>query len=96
MSKATESKLNNLHGAVADVLTTQVLHQDAETAFDEDGEMVETGDMIYTASPALLAAAMKFLKDNDITADVEQDENLGNLRDALTKKQQYSRLSAVK
>lgn len=92
MSKATESKLGKLHGAVAEVLTEQVLHEEAETTFDADGKLIETGNMIRTASPALLATAARFLKDNDITCDIEQDDNMGNLRDALSRKQKHSRL----
>jgi len=93
MSKATEAKLSDLHGAVAQVLTAQVLHQQEETVFDADGEEVGTGNMIHTASPATLAAAIKFLKDNQITCDVEVDTNTQNLREALANKQRHSRLT---
>lgn len=92
MSRASEQKLASLHGAVAEVLTAQVKHQEAETVFNEHGDPVETGDMVYTASPATMATAIKFLKDNAITCDIEQDENMNNLRDTLAKKQRHSRL----
>jgi hypothetical protein len=49
--------------------------------------------MVKTATPALLATAARFLKDNDITCDMGQDENMGGLRDALSKKQKKSRLA---
>ena len=93
MAKATESKLAALHQAVAQVLTEQVLHEEEETTFDGEGETVGTGMMIKTATPALLATAARFLKDNDITCDVEQDENMGSLREALGRKQKKSRLA---
>ena len=93
MSKATEDKLGALHGAVAQVLTAQILHQREETTFDMDGAEVGTGEMLYTAPPATVAAAIKFLKDNQITCDVETDVNMNNLREALANKQRHSRLT---
>jgi hypothetical protein len=93
--KATEARLNALHGAVAEVLTAQVLHQEAETTFDAEGNMVETGDMVYVASPATIAAAIKFLKDNSITCDIEVDKGMNSLKDALAAKQKHSRLASV-
>lgn len=92
MSKATELALGELHGAVATVLTAQILQEEAVTELDEEGCVVETGEMVYNASPALLAAAMKFLKDNDITADKKVDKNMDSLANALSKKQKQSRL----
>jgi hypothetical protein len=94
MSKATERKLGALHGAVAEVLTHQVLHTEAETIFDSEGNCVETGEEVYSASPATIATAVKFLKDNQITCDVEQDENMNSLKEALAKKQKHSRLKS--
>ncbi len=96
MSKANESKLSDLHGAVAQVLTAQITHTEEETVFNAEGEEEATGEHIYTAPPATIAAAIKFLKDNQITCDIEQDENMGNLRDVLSKKQKKSRLSDAK
>jgi hypothetical protein len=90
--KASEKKLAALHNAVADILTEQVLHEEEETVFDGEGEAVGTGVMVKTATPALLATAARFLKDNDITCDADQDENMGGLRDALSRKQKKSRL----
>lgn len=96
MSKASESKLAALHGAVAEVLTKQINHTDKETTFNEDGEMIETGEVVHTASPATMAAAIKFLKDNSITCDIETNENMNNLRETLSKKQKRSRLADPK
>jgi len=96
MTKASESKLAALHNAVATVLTEQVLHEEEETEFDGEGESIGTGVMVKTATPALLATAARFLKDNDITCDVEQDENLSGLKDVLANKQRHSRLTDAK
>lgn len=95
-NKATETKLGILHGVVAEVLTKQLEHKEAETTFNEDGEMVETGEQVHTASPATIAAAIKFLKDNSITCDIETNENMNNLKDILSKKQKRSRLEDPK
>jgi len=96
MSKATEKKLGALHGAVADVLTAQLNHTEEETSFDEEGNMVGTGEQVHTATPATVAAAIKFLKDNQITCDIETNENMNNLRETLSKKQKHSRLTDAK
>jgi hypothetical protein len=93
MSKANEQKLGDLHGAVAQVLTAQISHQEEETLFDAEGNEVPTGNMRYTVAPATVAAAIKFLKDNQITCDVEVDTNMNNLRESLAKKQKRSRLT---
>jgi len=94
MSKATETKLGELHGAVAQVLTQQILVQEEIQELDEEGMPVGTGDMQYSASPATLATAIKFLKDNSITADIKVEKNMSNLADALAKKQRHSRLES--
>lgn len=88
MSKANEHKLGDLHGAVAKVLSAQITHEEEEMNFDGES----TGNMVYTATPATIAAAIKFLKDNQITCDAEVDENMNNLRESLAKKQRHSRL----
>jgi len=93
MSKANEERLGDLHGAVAQVLTAQISRQEEDMDFDAEGNEVSTGNMVYTAQPATIAAAIKFLKDNQITCDVEVDENINNLRESLAKKQRHSRLT---
>lgn len=93
MSKATETLLGDLHGAVARVLTDQVLVQEEIQELDADGVPQGTGEMLYAASPATLATAIKFLKDNTITCDIKVDKNMGSLAEALGKKQRHSRLN---
>lgn len=92
MSKASETALGELHGALAVALTSIVSNQEEDTTFDADGNEIGTGKMRYTASPAFFAAAVKLLKDNQITCDIEVDTNMSNLRESLAKKQRHSRL----
>ena len=85
MSKIDDSNLNALHEVLAAVLVEQV---EARAQFtDEDG--VEHD--ISTASPAMLAVAAKFLKDNNITCSVEDDTNLGRLDELLSNKTKKGR-----
>lgn len=95
MSKATETKLSALHGALAEVLHRQVTAVEEETVYDENGVETKTGQLVYTASPATLAIAAKFLKDNDITVDVEVSTNMSGIREELSKKQRQSRLMSA-
>ena len=83
MAKGSEGQLSELHGAIAQVLKDQI--SERITITDEDtGETRE----IYTATPAVLAQAIKFLKDNDITVSVEDDENLSELDELLKQKRE--------
>ena len=91
MAKAVEAQLGDLHGAIAQVMTQQVLMKEDVTEIDEDGQVNVTGEQVFNATPALLAVAAKFLKDNSITADVSVDTNMGALKAALDKKQLSSR-----
>jgi hypothetical protein len=77
MSKSSEQELNELHGAVARVLRTQI----------EESVTTDDGTTILTASPALLSTAIKFLKDNSITTSLEDSEDLEQLDELLRQKQ---------
>ena len=82
-STAPEKKLNELHGVVADVLIKQLGATDKLTIGEGDGQVeVE----MASASPALIQAAIKFLKDNNISTTPEEDENLQSLADILEHK----------
>lgn len=74
---ASESKLGALHEAVADALTEQVKGYEEET---------EEGTKLVRPSPALLGAAIAFLKNNNITADAEDNAALRDLSQALQAK----------
>lgn len=94
MAKSPENELSDLHGNIARVMTEQVLKKEAVCTFDDDGNQVPTDEEEYTATPALLAVAAKFLKDNHITADIKTDTNMGNLKAALNKKNKHSQTQA--
>lgn len=64
---AHKSKLGALHELVADAYTKGI-------ELDMESEIF---------NPALLGSAAKFLKDNDITAEVKSADDLANLRDKL-------------
>ena len=89
MSKSTEQELSALHGVVAKVLKTQL--EETVTVIDEDGKE----DRVFTANPATLGVAIKFLKDNDITASIADDENLGELDELLKNKREKRSLRLV-
>lgn len=96
MSKATESALGDLHQSVARVLNDVVTNESEIIEYDAEGNEIQTGKMEYTCTPAMMAAAIKFLKDNSITCDIEQSDNMGSLRESLAKRQKHSRLNDPK
>lgn len=83
---ASEDTLNSLHELIAQVLVAQVgqtvkLHN-PDTDQEED---------LFVVTPATVAIAVKFLKDNEITTAISEDTNLGELQDMLAKKQKRGR-----
>lgn len=72
---ASEQKLGELHEAVATAFAEQVKGF-VET--DEEGR-----EKVIRPSPALLGAAVAFLKNNNITADATENEALVGLSKAL-------------
>lgn len=89
MGKSTEQELSALHGAVAQVLRKQI--EEEITIINEDGE----SQTIMNASPATLGVAIKFLKDNNITASIEDDENMSDLDELLKSKREKRSLRLV-
>ena len=89
MSKSTEKELSELHGTVARVLARQIAEE--ITIVDEHGETQK----VHTASPATLGVAIKFLKDNDITTSIADDENLSELDELLKSKRDKRKLRLV-
>ncbi len=92
MSKGTETQLSELHGIVAEVLRKQL-----EETVDITNEETGVTETVMTATPATLGVAIKFLKDNDITSSIEDDDNLQELDELLKKKREGRglRLAAV-
>lgn len=60
--------------------TLGALHELVAQAYTKGIELDMESEIF---NPALLGSAAKFLKDNDITAEVKSDEDLGALRDKL-------------
>jgi len=87
---ASETKLGALHEKVAEVLL-DALEGDLIPGYTEEnpatGEVVEVPDRKLPASAAIIAAATKFLKDNNITCAPSQDNAVGSLVDKLKAKQ---------
>ena len=83
--KATEKELSTLHGVVAKVLKTQL--EAKAVVINEDGETVE----MSMVTPAIVAQAIKFLKDNNITAVMEVGDDLDSLAKMLQDKPQRGR-----
>ena len=75
---ATEGKLGQLHARIADVFIELMDGEELPGYEDpETGEVIEAKRI--PPSAAILAAATKFLKDNDITADRDKSDALGDL-----------------
>lgn len=72
---ASDKVLGDLHEAVATAFAEQVK---GYTEVSEEGK-----ERIVRPSPALLGAAVTFLKNNNITADVEGNAALRTLNDNL-------------
>lgn len=66
---ANESQLAKLHATLAKVIEEQLQERILVNKEEVDDEGADPAFM-FTASPALLTVASRFLKDNDITADV--------------------------
>lgn len=87
---ATETALGLLHEKVAEVLT-EALDGDIIPGYTETneatGEVTEVPDRKLPASAAIIAAATKFLKDNNITCAPSDDNRTGELVNKLKEKQ---------
>lgn len=79
MARASEEKLAGLHDKLCDTLSTMIEVRTVKQ-MDKDGEVHEVA---LDPSPAALAVAAKFLKDNNITATPDQSNRLGEVADQL-------------
>lgn len=86
---APEEELNKLHALVARTLAQEIQKKDYMMVGGEETEVPRD------VPPALLAQAIKFLKDNSITTTAETDENLQDLEKVLSTKQKRGRLLSV-
>ena len=75
---ASDSVLKALHEAVATELLA-IIKDGVPSQWDEDGEVIA----MRKASAAEFSAAIAFLKANDITANLDDNEHTKALKDAL-------------
>jgi hypothetical protein len=98
---ATNKELGELHKALAKRMQISLEAADAaQFLLDEFAEDLPTPVIDYlekqsAASPALLTAVAKFLKDNDITCTIEDSEELGDLEKRLRDKRSRKKVGNV-
>lgn len=83
---ADETVLGDLHTAVASALSIAMKGQELPGFVDEDGE--EHPPTILPPSAAIIQAATKFLKDNNITCVADKGNALGELEDIMRNRRQ--------
>ena len=90
---ASDTKLGLLHSRVAEVMLNALTSADTaaillETFRDQlPTEVIAYLSIQTDVNPALLQAVTKFLKDNDITCQIAEDENMTELQQRLAEKQ---------
>jgi len=101
-SSATETLMGTLHSKVAAVMVRTLDGIElAQAAFEEalkgdDAQAVlDALGAMPQVSPAFLSAATKFLADNKITCQTDEDENIGGLAERLAKKREDARKKSV-
>ena len=87
----SDKELGKLLDAISMVLEAQV--SEALPVLDEEGK--ETNEKYYTASPALLTVAARFLKDNNITCVVEDSKSLSQLKDKLAQRKKRGKVFSI-
>jgi hypothetical protein len=97
-SAATEELLGRLHAKVAAVMLGTLDNVEAaQEAYNKalenavDDTMAEALVLMPEISPAFLSAVTKFLNDNKITCNVEEDKTMGSLEERLAQKRQRTR-----
>lgn len=100
--KAGEDTLALLHSQVAQTLVAELTRsREAALLLDEFSAELPEEVVVFlskareTVSPALLQAAIKFLKDNDITADPTENEDLLRLQSSLDSKRAGAKAGSV-
>lgn len=86
MTKATVDKLGAVHGNIADWCIAKLAEEEPIMTMTELGPM-PTGQTRKSAKSSDVAVMVKFLNDNNISADLENNSGLGNLKAQLDKKQ---------
>ncbi len=97
MSKASETELAKLHGKVAQTMIEALDNQSVATALvieygaELPDEVLAFLKKVQTPNPALLTAVSKFLKDNDITAALDDSDTMTELEKRLQSKRNRTR-----
>lgn len=79
---ANETVLGALHTKVAEVLNEALDGQTLEAVTDEEGNVIQEA-VKMAPSAAIIAAATKFLKDNNITCAPSKDNAIGALEQKM-------------
>ena len=85
---ASSSELGGLHAALARVLNEMLVpvKKTRTLVAETEDKPAVTEDYLEYPSPAVLAVAAKFLKDNSIFSGVDEDEELLRLKKTLSKR----------
>lgn len=95
MSRATEDQLALLHNRVATTMITALEQADRAAALLMKYSAIEDAlphdvkrflEDAHEVNPSLLSSATKFLKDNNISCDPADDEQLSELEERLKNK----------
>lgn len=78
MSRTTEDRFDELHGIVADALIEQISAWKAQRLVT-----LQDGEYVKVFPPALLAQAVKFLKDNGVDTPARKGNKADTLKDAM-------------
>jgi len=78
MNKANIEELNGLHDYMAKYFTKLL-----QESMSDEGERLQPGE---------LSAILKFLKDNNIEADIVDSKPMGNLIEGFLKSEEYADL----
>jgi hypothetical protein len=83
--RTTDDAFNELHGIVADALIEQIKAWKEDRLVDY--KLVKDGDEVTTyvkvLPPALIAQAIKFLKDNGIDTPAQTGSKVDTLKDSM-------------
>lgn len=92
---ASEGKLGDLHDRVADVLIDN-LESEIEGEFINKDDPDAKPVTLKKVQPALVACAVKFLKDNDITCVPAEGNKINDLKEKLAAKQRQFGSKVIK
>lgn len=92
MTKASDKSLGQLHGKLAEVMLKSLTDSDVASelldAYEDElpSDVIKFLQRVGNTNPALLTAVSKFLKDNDITCVIEDNNDMTELQRLLQQK----------